>query len=286
MDKNVRLQLLYDNWIHLLPFAVFFGLFVALMLFRGLLSAGVGNFLDSLLFNPWLKTVFLLVYTIKSYRLIKGSKKFFDGVQQNWNYLMLMFFALLVVSLACVSFFAQEYNAVSAGRIFYAVLFSLFSFFIGLSLFLYPELFAELKLSEVNSEDDTGKLKYQNSGLTEALLLSLKDQLVKVVESEELYLDAELSLIQLADKLNSDRYSISQVINQAFGKNFYEFINDYRIEEAKKILEEEAGQVKIVDVAFKSGFSNRVSFNKAFKKRTGMTPTEYAESFQLVDLNA
>ena len=70
-------------------------------------------------------------------------------------------------------------------------------------------------------------------------------------------------------------HHISQVINELEEKHFSDYINTYRIEDAKKMLL--ASDHKIIHVAYDTGFNNKASFNNAFKKHTGMSPTQYKE---------
>lgn len=141
--------------------------------------------------------------------------------------------------------------------------------------FIKPEIITKAEVL-IPAESN---VKYRNSGLTEAMTSTLKTQLVNLVASKKVYLDNEITLEKLAKELNTDRYSLSQVINQEFQKNFYEFINDYRVQEAVDIIEKNQGKIKLVaDLIYESGFNNKVSFYKAFKRRKNMTPTQYIKA--------
>ena len=71
-------------------------------------------------------------------------------------------------------------------------------------------------------------------------------------------------------------YHISQVFNDCFNKNFYDFINLYRIEESKKLLRNPKNNEKtILEILYEAGFNSKSTFNALFKKHTGVTPTEY-----------
>ncbi len=123
------------------------------------------------------------------------------------------------------------------------------------------------------------KHKYEKTGLSEAFSLELKNKLKHLMEDEKLYLKHELKLDDIAELLDISRHHTSQVINENFNMRFYEFINTYRIEEAKNILcsSFESSSVSISDIAYQCGFNNRVSFYKAFKKITRITPKEYIQ---------
>jgi len=123
------------------------------------------------------------------------------------------------------------------------------------------------------------KLKYEKTGLSEAFSLELKNKLEHLMENEKLFLKHELKLDDIAELLDISRHHASQVINENFNMSFYDYINSYRIEEAKNKLcsDFENSSQSISDVAFQCGFNNRVSFYKAFKKITHITPKEFIQ---------
>jgi AraC-like DNA-binding protein len=102
------------------------------------------------------------------------------------------------------------------------------------------------------------------------------DSVVKCVKEKELFLDADLKLNSLSNKCNIPSYQISKSINFTLNKNFNEFINDFRIVEAKrKLSSSEFENVTILAIALESGFNSKSSFNAQFKKRENITPNEY-----------
>jgi len=118
--------------------------------------------------------------------------------------------------------------------------------------------------------------KYVKSGLTDGLSKELKDNLNKLFVEDKLYRKNDINLEMVAEKLNTTRHNASQIINEHFNMSFHEFVNTYRIKEAKNILNDEKYQnLNIIDVAYEVGYNNKVTFNKAFKKDTQLTPTQY-----------
>jgi YesN/AraC family two-component response regulator len=98
------------------------------------------------------------------------------------------------------------------------------------------------------------------------------------MEGEKLYHEAELTLQQLANRLQLPTYLVSQAINDGLKKNFYELINGYRVEEAKQLLLSPKNQnFTILSIGFEAGFNSKTTFNTVFKKFTGMTPTEFRD---------
>ncbi|MCC6459962.1 MAG: AraC family transcriptional regulator [Saprospiraceae bacterium] len=132
--------------------------------------------------------------------------------------------------------------------------------------------------------DPEAPVKYRNSGLTPEASRSLLLRLHDVMREQRLYRDPELNLEGLASRLGASKHHVSQVINEHLGASFFEFINHLRIEEAKKMLAETTrGDLHVIEAAYAVGFNNKVSFNAAFKKATGMTPTEYRKSHSSSD---
>lgn len=118
--------------------------------------------------------------------------------------------------------------------------------------------------------------KYEKSGLTESLSHELKENLINLFDNEKVYKENNICLETLAGKLNTTRHNTSQVINEHFKMSFHELINSYRIHEAKEILNSDAQKdLNIIDIAYEVGYNNKVTFNKAFKKDTKLTPSEY-----------
>lgn len=118
------------------------------------------------------------------------------------------------------------------------------------------------------------KKKYAHSGISGALAGDLKNKVLKLMEEEKVYLDSDLKLKDLADRLGLSVPNTSQLINQNLHKDFNTFINEYRIEAAIDLLESNAS-LTLQNVAYETGFNNNVTFYKAFKKYKGTSPSEY-----------
>ncbi|MEJ2112569.1 MAG: AraC family transcriptional regulator [Flavobacteriaceae bacterium] len=121
--------------------------------------------------------------------------------------------------------------------------------------------------------------KYENSGLTESLSEELKASLIKLFVEDKIYRENNLSLEMLSEKLNTTRHNTSQIINEHFNMNFFELINKFRIEEVTEILKKDIyGSLHIIDIAYEVGYNNKVTFNKAFKKETSLTPSQFIQA--------
>lgn len=108
-------------------------------------------------------------------------------------------------------------------------------------------------------------------------ILELYTKVTAFFETEKIYLNTELKISDVANMLNVPSHQISKCINSCSDMHFFDFVNSYRIEAAKEMINDQefSRQFTIEYIASKSGFNNKVSFNNAFKKFTGKTPTQY-----------
>ncbi|MBV6641520.1 MAG: AraC family transcriptional regulator [Cyclobacteriaceae bacterium] len=104
------------------------------------------------------------------------------------------------------------------------------------------------------------------------------ENIQEIVESTELYLNPNIKLIDLSKELGVSEKTISQAINECTGENVNLFINRYRIKTAERLLIEQSRNITIDAIAELSGFSNKVSFYKAFKKIHAISPKEFIEA--------
>jgi YesN/AraC family two-component response regulator len=105
----------------------------------------------------------------------------------------------------------------------------------------------------------------------------------RLMEEEKLYQEPELTLQQLAEKLELPTYQVSVILNEGMQKSFYDLVNGHRVEEAKRLLLDRKNlHYTILSVGFEAGFNSKTTFNTVFKKFTGFTPTEYREMHGLV----
>ncbi|MGH7597754.1 MAG: helix-turn-helix domain-containing protein, partial [bacterium] len=121
--------------------------------------------------------------------------------------------------------------------------------------------------------------KYEKSALTPTRAEAYLTRLLHAIETEKLFTNSDLKLQDLAQKLDIPAHHLSQIINEKLGQNFFDFLNQYRVQEAKKHLADPEKQpYTILSIALEVGFNNKASFNTAFKKHTGMTPSYFRDS--------
>lgn len=120
----------------------------------------------------------------------------------------------------------------------------------------------------------TEQQKYKSSTLTEEQQRIALEKLNIIMREEKPFLRNDFSLPYLADRLRLSVHVVSQVINDGLGKSFFEMTAEYRVEASKELLKNQPN-IKIEEIAEQVGYSSKSSFNTAFKKITGQTPSEY-----------
>lgn len=114
------------------------------------------------------------------------------------------------------------------------------------------------------------------SRLDNATQQAMAGQLKKLMEEEYLYLNSELTLKDLSDRLQSNKQYVSEVLNNYIGKTFYDFVNDYRIEAFKRLAADPSNSsLTLLALALEAGFNSKATFNAVFKKKTGLTPSAF-----------
>ncbi len=133
------------------------------------------------------------------------------------------------------------------------------------------------------SKKDNKQQSYQKSGLNKEEAQVILVKLKSLMQSEHPYLESELHLAALAVKVEVSIHKLSQVLNEYLHKNFFDFVNEYRIENVKALLSDPGyNQYKIVSLAYDSGFSSKSSFYNIFKKSEGVTPAMYRRKIQQI----
>ena len=221
--------------------------------------------------TPYMIACFVIIL---QYR--KRIKNYYSSVEKlnlTWMlYVVGAFFFMWMVDLS--NFILQDLSLMTRTGETFLVFTSLFINFIFAILIFYkalqqPEIFAGV------AEPDKTQ-KYEQSRLTEIEKKEYLQRLQEYFMMKKPFLKPEITIAEVANELNIHSKYLSQAINESLGKNFYDFINSYRIEEAKKQLKNETSSRKtILEVLYESGFNSKSAFNAAFKKHTGFTPTEF-----------
>ena len=131
--------------------------------------------------------------------------------------------------------------------------------------------------SPVSAEPSTPR--YERSGLDDLEAARLKSRLLAIMDAERPWRDSELTLADLAAKLDSTPHKLSEVLNSQLGQTFYDFVNGYRVREVqRRIKAGEARALKMLALAMDAGFASKSTFNQAFKKHTSQTPSDFRQA--------
>lgn len=146
------------------------------------------------------------------------------------------------------------------------------------SFSLNPNIFPEsetVRISEPGASPEN--LEYMHSLLADVDINEIHEKLDKAMIKDKMYADPDISLRSLARKLSISYHVLSQFLNSVIGMEFRNFVNKYRVEEAKRIIASEP-ESSIISICFNVGFQSKSAFNNAFKKHTGISPTEYKKN--------
>lgn len=164
-----------------------------------------------------------------------------------------------------------DFQLISKVSILSICLFQLMLGYLGIR---YTPIFSEIEENIMRNSP-----KYGKTGLDEETVKKHFNSLEEYMKINKPYLDSELTLKDLAAQLEISPNHLSQIINQFTNKNFYTYINEYRIEEVSILLTDTAQQkYNILGLAYDAGFKSKSVFNALFKKIKGVTPSEYRKT--------
>lgn len=245
-------------------------------------AAGPEGVIGSVVRSPWsfvfvasaVQSVFYITGIVRLLRAhsarVKSAFATIEPVDLGWLRLRLFSYAAIwIVGFGLVAFTGFESPASNMAGQIVAFLIALNTFAAGYRAMLQPEI-------AFGPAPSPPRKRYERSSLTSENAALYKARLLERMEGERAYLDPEITLTKLALSLNIPVAHLSRVINESCGRNFYEFINRYRVEEAKRRLAgPDAGGEKLVAVAMDCGFNSLPTFNRVFKEMTGRTPSGY-----------
>jgi len=285
-----------SDWIHLVPFLMFEIILISASLFSMIDLTAVATVEPaatpvSFRIVNWLIIAQGLMYLGLSYRLLTRYNAHIKDVLSSIEQVQLQWLRnITTVGLIAVMIFLIEDLLMAQGInlsnfIFSSIFFAVYVYGIGYTGFLKSEIFVspivEQTMHEVEIIESEVRpvAKYERSGLSHETAQQYLAQLLALMENERPYFDPSVTLTRLAEKLSITPHNLSEVINSQLNKNFYDFINGYRIEQIKKDLADPAKQhLKILSIAFDAGFNSKATFNTLFKEQIGKTPSEYRKS--------
>ncbi len=295
LTPNFKLQKKHIK--HFIPWVIFFVLKMGILIY----DAQQPGFADSqngyLVVNfewPYLNrivsvfsTAQMLLYLAFSFQLFYNYKRdiqqFFSNTAKkelNWIRNFLFIYSFIFLYGIC-QIFIEEFivemswtqrwwiQFFSALALLYFGVKGYFTDFDFLSIFEKPKSGFEPKLSVANADGVSEKVETGKKAIN------------TLFQEEKIFLDPELNLTQLSEKTELNRAEVSEIINLGFGKNFNDFVNQFRIEEFKRRLGGgDHQQFSLVGLAFECGFNSKATFNRVFKKEVKLTPTEYLNTLK------
>ncbi|MCD6200488.1 MAG: AraC family transcriptional regulator [Bacteroidales bacterium] len=292
----------WKNWLHFIPFVVFL---VLTFVYRQEKVIALDHYFEhDKLF--WLRMTYgisffisITVYSALTFDMIKKHQRkirdlySFTSEKITLNWLKGVSISFSITYLAM--FIAGAFNMISGDTSTDPLLFS----YIGLTLFAFAFSIYGYKQQEIyklygitgrGNEDANGHrgknrsgTKYRRSGLKEAEARKYLQQLLKLMEEEQPYLDGELSIQDLTVRLNIPRHYLTQILNEKLNKNFYSFVNEYRVKKVIRMMKDpQYKNYTLLALALEAGFNSKSSFNNIFKNYTGYTPSEYREKKDLL----
>jgi AraC-like DNA-binding protein len=228
----------------------------------------------------WLAVASLLVYPVLVSRLLnkipieeKNADVYKGNLLRSISYIMLTGVVIGLI-IACIHFIKTgrtDFDLRLVPYLFLAVIPILIMRYkiktMGITLVITR--------TEIASSVKQSEKQYRKSALDTQMIDQYETTLIAFMQKTKIYLDTEISLEVLASKVKIPKHHLTQLLNERFKKNFYAFINEYRITEAIKRLKDANSDENILSLAFDCGFNSKSSFNNYFKKLTGLTPSLY-----------
>ncbi|MEM7087271.1 MAG: AraC family transcriptional regulator [Bacteroidota bacterium] len=219
----------------------------------------------------------VMIYLIYSYRLVKAYQRsllnnisYTERIDLRWvNQFILMTagsFILILIFVIAGMLVGGKFAPLdwTEPRAFILLIYSGVLYWLSISGFKQTQTRQVFSIKEEPNEQDHGKLS------------EVIQKLSSIIESNKLHRNPELSLSDLSEFADISERVISNAINKELGKNFFQFINEYRVEEMKERLKDPNNDhLKILSLAFDVGFNSKASFNRVFKSYTGQTPKDY-----------
>jgi len=305
-------------WLHLLPAALYL-LFCVVMVVYDKLIVHRYYFLKSEEdpdFDNWYQItglISLVVYFIACIRYYYGYKRAIEAIISNaadflfdWVRNFLIAFLIILVAWLVMAVMGLFYNVQFSISWWYFLGFALCCYYIAIAgysnsvetklffkssfmnagqegyllrqhtparLGFQPEVFDEIHLADDSSSTEPEA----SQGYPE-----WKEKISRLIETEQLYEQAELTLFDVARRLNTNVSFLSKVINRSFQSNFNDLINGYRIKRFIYFLQQgEHKQQTLIALAYDCGFNSKTTFNRAFRKFSGISPQQYIRQHQL-----
>ena len=222
-------------------------------------------------------TVQIIYFVILGHRLVKNYNKQIANYYSNLESRSILWVNYILYSLVITSAASIIFNLI--GRSYFmdskilllipSIIFSVLLFFIGLQGYMQNHTVTDMEFADLDDKTDAS----QNYNISR-----LNEKLIDLFVNEEIYKYPDLKITYVTEKLNTNRTYVSKHINTEFSCTFNEFVNRYRIEEAKRLLSDKSMKnFSLNHISEKSGFGSMGSFMRVFKEMEGITPGQFRE---------
>jgi AraC-like DNA-binding protein len=291
------------HWYHFLPFIIY-KLFYLQIIFRSreeiytvFLEIWQNNPPFHIVFFSLLITItgvfYILIALLVFNRYSKKIKNIYSSIEKvNLYWLRFFTYAALFVWLVVLVQNLLSISRVSMQEYFNLVplLTSIFVYAIGYigifksEIFEQPEVRSNLRQAyeiEVRRNEPKPGKKYEKSGLDAEKAAESLNQLQNMMENDKPYLNPNLTLNDLSKKLGISNHNLSEILNTQIKQNFFDYINEYRVNEVKRMLEDKNNDhLTLLGIALDAGFNSKSGFNLIFKKFMHCTPSEYRQKIR------
>jgi|TARA_B110000483_G_scaffold80377_1_gene99979 AraC-like DNA-binding protein len=293
-------NLLYRRWffksrdfLHYTPFIFF--TFLYFTFFKGKLSFDNHMFFldDGYLWVRLMYSIAFMIsvsyYTFLTLKILGRHRKqlkdrfsfLSESNELNWLYVLTAIFGVtyfLYFSLGTYNVLMKKgfFDIAYTSDVFLTILAFSVSYFGIKQPYLFKVIPEENEEFMALKKKNESKRKYKNSNLTEEQKEEYVKHIFTFMDEERPFINAELTVQDLSKQLNISRHHLTELLNNDIGKNFFTFINEYRVEEVKRrLLDARFEHLTIVAIAFESGFNSKSTFNSIFKQNTGNTPSQW-----------
>ena len=222
--------------------------------------------------NEGISIVYFAIYLYLTYKFCVHNKLSYSKIRYRLLYRLNLIFLVFYIIWVVYVLAEWLYFKYHMELIYYypmMVLLAVTLYYLSLQVFIHVQFLSNIK----------GSFKRKTFALTDNESQQLLNKLTLLMEEEKPYLDDDITLTGLAGLIDTNPKTLSFVINEYAKKNYNDYINAWRVEEVKKRLNDKKhDQYKMLSIAFDCGFNSKSTFNLAFKKATGTTPSKYKKS--------
>lgn len=243
---------------------------------------------DALYFSVWIYVTLTLIRIYNYKKQLVNTYSFESAkISLNWLLFIAIFYLIffhytIIIAILQINKFTINYIEDLGSPMSLLIIYVLSYYGLKQELLNQEKIYTTPVLNKNLENCDHSNDRYTKSGLKKHQANIYLEQLIIFIEKSEAWKDPELSIAKLSEQTNIPRHYITQTLNEHLHKNFYTFVNEYRIEYAMKLIRsDQYKNWSFLAIAYESGFNSKTAFNNFFKKHTQMTPSEFKNSIKI-----